>query len=160
MAGKDVEIIRPPDSLKSKVTVTADGIDEEMLQRAEQVIADLKDNYLDWVQEDLIRIQDAYAKAVEDPTGRKEHLKAVFEAAHEIKGQGGSFDYPLMTVVGNQLCRFLEHMEEPAEADMEVVKLHIDAMRLIIAKRVSGDGGAVGDNLIKGLDAVLAKVAK
>jgi hypothetical protein len=79
--------------------------------------------------------------------------------AHDIKGQGGSFGYHLMTAVGNQLCRFIENCSTWGPAELDAVKVHIDAMKLVIAQRMEGDGGKVGENLVGGLQAVVAKLA-
>lgn len=155
------QIIKPPSQLADKVTVSPGGVNAEALERAEQVIAGLQDSYLEWVEEDLKRLQAAYdqadsALAADQDPGPG--LKALFEVAHDMKGQGGSFDYHLITQVGTYLCRFLEKIEPPARRrHLEVAKVHVDTMRLIIAQRLSGDGGQAGRNLIRGLEAVLDK---
>lgn len=156
------EFIQPPSSLKDKVAITNDGVDLDALEQAEQLIAGMQDSYLEWVEEDLKKITACYVAAQQETGSRKQVFKDIFSVAHDIKGQGGSFDYPLMTIIGNLLCRFLERLEkedvEPKESHMAVVKVHIDALRLVIAQRMSGEGGKVGDNLIRGLNAALSKV--
>ena len=48
------QLITPPHSLKDKVGTGGPGaVGPEALERAEQVIANLADNYLEWVQTDL-----------------------------------------------------------------------------------------------------------
>ncbi|OFX12602.1 MAG: hypothetical protein A2516_06490 [Alphaproteobacteria bacterium RIFOXYD12_FULL_60_8] len=154
------EFITPPTNIKSKVSITPDGVDLEALEKAEQVIAGLQDSYLDWVEEDLRNIQAAYDKAVADAANRKAYFDEIFRISHDVKGQGGSFDYPLMTIIGNHLCRFLESVETPKESDLQVIKLHIDSLRVVITQRMAGDGGAVGTKLVAGIEAVLTKVGK
>lgn len=156
-SGKGYEVIDPPDTLKDKVTYSSTGVDLSMLEKAEQVIASLQGSYLEWVQEDLVKLQALYERAVAEPDERKTILKEVFRVAHDIKGQGGSFGYDLMTTVGNHLCRFVEAQDEAGDADMEVIKLHLDAMRLIIGQRLEGSGGAQGERIVGGLQAVIAK---
>jgi chemotaxis protein histidine kinase CheA len=157
---KEFEIIEPPDTLQNKVTYSATGVDLNMLEKAEQIIAGLQDSYLEWVQEDLSKLQALYEEALARPDQRMILLKDVFRIAHDIKGQGGSFGYDLMTVVGNHLCRFVEALDEVDEAELDVIKLHLDSMRLIIAQRLEGAGGAAGDKIVAGLQAVIAKVGK
>lgn len=160
MANKP-EIIQVPNPLKNKVTYGPGGVDPAALERAEAVIADLKGDYLTWVQEDLQKLQAAYDKAAAASEGdRTKAMQDVFGVAHDIKGQGGSFGYQLVTVIGNQLCRFIEKREQYGIQEVEAVRLHIDAMRLVINKRMEGDGGRVGANLVAGLSAVLDKLSK
>lgn len=161
MAGNDAEFIKPPSTLKDKVSIDPNGIDPAMLEKAEQLIAGLQGDYLTWVQDDLARIQAAYEKARDDADNRDAHVEAVFQISHDMKGQGGSFNYPLITQIGNLLCRFLENQPKPLRsAEMDVVKVHIDTMRMVISKKMEGDGGPMGEQLLRGLQAVLAKVMK
>ncbi|SDG72627.1 Hpt domain-containing protein [Roseospirillum parvum] len=154
-------LIKPPRQLADKVTRTPDGVDTATLERAEKMIASLQGSYLEWVEGDLERLQKAHDQAEAalaaggDPTA---DLKALFEVAHDMKGQGGSFNYHLITQVGAYLCRFLEQIDPPAEKrHLEIAKVHVDTMRLVVSQRLEGDGGPAGKNLIRGLEAVLAK---
>ncbi|MEE8393614.1 MAG: phosphorelay protein [Rhodospirillales bacterium] len=152
-------IIRTPDTLKSKVGTGGPGaVDLETLARAEAVIASLSDDYLKWVEEDFKKLDDALAKLIAEKDNRKEHLDRIFQISHDVKGQGGSFGYDMMTIIGNQLCRFVEDMEDADDAEIEAVTLHIDALKMVIAKRMEGDGGAEGESLFSGLEKVVAKL--
>ncbi|MCW8836869.1 MAG: Hpt domain-containing protein [Rhodospirillales bacterium] len=153
-------VITPPNPLKAKVgPPMPGGVDMAALERAEKLIAGMSDSYLEWAQEDLKKLQAAYDDLVKHGS-KKEQIKQVFEIAHDIKGQGGSFGYDLMTIVGNQLCRFTEKKEELGPKELQVVKVHIDTLRVIIGERMKGDGGKAGQNLLKGLDMVVEKVTK
>lgn len=156
---KEFQIINPPQTLSAKVEVGGPGaVDMAVLERAEQVIADLATEYLDWVQEDLENIQEAMGKLKTDGDQAETHLERIFSISHDIKGQGGSFGYDLMTIVGDDLCRFVEKMTEPDTAMLDVIQVHIDTMKLIIKNNMKGDGGGEGVRLLKGLDMVAAKV--
>jgi chemotaxis protein histidine kinase CheA len=156
------QMIQPPDHLRDKVSVTENGVDLDALEQAEQIIAGMQDSYLEWVEDDLRKLGEGYARAVESTAedSRRQALQDLFGIAHDVKGQGGSFDYPLMTAVGNSLCRYIERLDGPIrQSHLAVVKVHIDTMRMIIAQRMSGDGGKAGDNLLRGLDAAVAKTS-
>jgi chemotaxis protein histidine kinase CheA len=160
MSSEQPEFIQPPATLKDKVEVTAGGVDLDALEKAEALIAGLQGDYLAWGEGDLEKLQTTY-QAVEaaDPADRRSKLQDVFSVAHDVKGQGGSFNYHLMTTIANQLCRFIEKLpQDVSKGQMEVVKVHIDALRLVIAQRLDGDGGRAGNNLVRGLDAVINKV--
>lgn len=161
MSGKSKpEFIEPPNTLKDKVSVSPNGVDLDTLDKAEQLIANMQGSYLEWVEEDLRKLQALYGQATQEPERRAAILKDIFAVAHDVKGQGGSFDYHLMTAIGNQLCRYIERIEgAPNDRHMEVVKVHIDAMRLVIGQRMSGDGGDVGENLLRGLEAAIQKTS-
>ena len=160
MSGDDKpEIIQPPSHLKDKVSITPGGIDLDALDKAESIIAGMQDAYLEWVEEDLAKLVALLDKVGSaGGGGRKAVFEEIFSVSHDVKGQGGSFDYPLMTHIGNHLCRFIERIDgEPSEKHIDVVRVHVDAMRMVIARRMSGDGGRVGESLIRGLVAAIDK---
>jgi chemotaxis protein histidine kinase CheA len=158
--GKKAEFITPPNNLKLKVQVAPGekGIDLATLERAESVISDMQNSYLEWVENDLKSLEDAIAEASKSDGDLKAHFEKIFSISHDIKGQGGSFGYQMMTNIGNQLCRFIETLDTPSKADIHIVRLHFDAMKLVIAKRMEGDGGKTGEELVAGLQAVVAKL--
>jgi hypothetical protein len=154
-----VNIIKPPDTLSRKVTKGGPGaVDLAAIERAESVIASMADDYLDWVEEDLIKISQAQADLKANRDDSENRLDKVFQIAHDMKGQGGSFGYDLMTILGNDLCRFIEGKETASDIDVEVIDLYIGTMQIVISKRMSGDGGAAGNQVLSGLAAVVAKI--
>jgi chemotaxis protein histidine kinase CheA len=152
-------VFRPPNTLSAKVTKGGPGaVSLATLEKAEQVISDLATNYLEWVEDDLKRLQAAFADLKSGTGEQSEALNKIFELVHDMKGQGGTFGYNLMTVIGDQLCRYIEGLKGKAsEEAMEVIQLHIDALQVVISQNLSADGGAVGIQLLQGLEQVMAK---
>jgi chemotaxis protein histidine kinase CheA len=154
----DFQAINPPNTLREK---TAEGpkVDAEALLRAEQAIARLSGDYLELVEHDLDRLQAAFDAFRREPAEWRRNAEAVFQVAHDIKGQGGSFDFPLMTIIGDSLCRLLERISSGGPEVVDVIAVHIEAMRLVISQRMTGNGGPAGTKLLRGLEMVNAKVA-
>ncbi|HEY9079882.1 Hpt domain-containing protein [Magnetovibrio sp.] len=149
------QVINPPQTLQGKVEKGGPGaVDLEALAKAEEVIANLADDYLDWVKEDLVRLEAAYEKLKTQGGDDAANLESVFQIAHDMKGQGGSFGYDLMTAIGDQLCRLVEKMDTVGPRQLNMIRVHIDAMRVIITKGLKGDGGNEGRQLLMGLTLV------
>lgn len=158
-----VRVINPPQTLNAKITIGGPGaVDKAVLARAEEVIADLSNDYIEWAQEDLKKIQVAVSSltAGGGKEKNKHALRSIFATSHDIKGQGGSFGYDLMTAIGGDLCRFTENMEEVRKSDISIIQLHVDTMKRVIGDGIKGDGGAEGEKVLKGLSAVINKVKK
>ena len=156
-----VHVINPPPTLNAKVSIGGPGaVDKAVLARAEAVIADLSGDYLEWAKEDLKQIQAAIDSIDMngDEEERKKIVDRIFAISHDIKGQGGSFGYDLMTIIGNDLCRFSETIETLKRSDVEVIRLHVDTMKRVIADDIQGDGGEEGEMVLSGLAAVVEKV--
>ena len=153
------QVINPPKTLQSKVEKGGPGaVDLDALAKAEDVIASLADDYLNWVQEDLVRMEAAFVKLKSGEGDAAKNLDDVFQISHDMKGQGGSFGYDLMTAIGDKLCSLIEKMDTCGPRELNMIRVHIDAMRVIITKGLKGDGGNEGRQLLMGLSLVAGKV--
>lgn len=149
------QIIRPPQTLQAKVERGGPGaVDLDALAKAEEVIASLADDYMDWVREDFVRLEAAFEVLKAGEGDEKENLDAVFQIGHDMKGQGGSFGYDLMTAIGDHLCRLIETLDKVGPRELVMIRVHIDAMRVVITKELKGDGGDEGRQLLMGLTLV------
>jgi len=159
MGDEKVEIINPPNAVKAKVKVGGPGaVDASVLEKAEQAIAAMGDQYLDWVQDDIARMDAAFKELAAAGGDRKEELEKVFQVSHDMKGQGGSFGFDLVTAIGNQLCRMIEKIDTVGDAEVDAVRVHIDAIKLVIAQQIKGNGGKAGDQILIGLEKVVQKI--
>jgi len=161
MAEKEIQFIIPPNNLrqKQKMAGVTMNLDPSWVDAAERSIVTAKFEYLEAAQEDMTRLATAYDKAMADPANRVAHMQELYAVVQSIKGQGTSFGYPLMTAVGSQLARFIEDCgDNLTDAQMEAVKVHQEALRLVMQQKMEGDGGPVGQKLVAGLAMVIKKI--
>jgi len=161
MAEKEVQYITPPNNLrqKQKMAGVTMNLDPSWVDAAERTIVAAKFDYLEAAHEDMARLATAYDNAIKDPANRVAHMTELYAVVQSIKGQGTSFGYPLMTAVGSQLARFIEDCgENLTDAQMEAVKVHQEALRLVMQQKMEGDGGPIGQKLVAGLALVIKKI--
>ncbi len=152
-----------PNPIRKRVKTTGSGVvSADVLKRAENVIIKLADDYLDWAKSDLIRLQYTYEQLIENVDNRQENLDLMYTLVHDMKGQGGTFGYTLMTRVGDQLCRFIDHLDDTVSISLqdETIQIHIDAMRMVLTSKIRGDGGDLGKQVLKGIEAVQKKIRR
>jgi chemotaxis protein histidine kinase CheA len=97
-------------------------------------------DYLVWAKADLDASHRHLAAAHQDPTQRPQHIAALFSVAHNIKGQGSSFGYPLMTRVGQSLCRLTRLPRSFDQSDLALIEAHLQLMTEIIGQEATGEG--------------------
>ena len=125
---------------------------EAVLARAQAAVADLAKNYGATTLGDLDQCAALLRTARETPERRAAAIKDLYNIAHNIKGQGGSFGYPLVTRIGHSLCTLVRQERTFSDADLGVVQAHLDALRLILTKDIKGEGGEVGAKLAARLE--------
>ena len=134
-------------------------ISQTALEKAEAEFDKMAEDYPDWVQGHLRRLYEQHGRCVDTPEKRREHFKTLNQIAHDMKGQGGTFGYPLISQFGDSLYHFTKPKDgQPIEDnEIEIVKAHIDSMKAVISGRIGGDGGEVGRELKQSLDAAIEK---
>ncbi|WP_460019793.1 response regulator [Magnetospira thiophila] len=152
---------RLPNGLKDKVGGMGDSgpgeFPAELLAKAEEKLERAQLDFSTWALEYLTQLSDLCTEALSQPSGRAEHFEKINLLALELRGQGGTFGYPLVTIVAKGLYNTTYAGCPDDDKALEIVKAHIDTMRAVIREKIAGDGGDVGRQLLKGLKAAIAK---
>ena len=87
--------------------------------------------------------------APETWAARKDEARDI---AHNLKGQGESFGYPLITAIGQSLLGFLSDLGEADARGVKIALAHVTALRTVLDKDIRGAGGAAGAALVARLE--------
>jgi len=120
---------------------------KETLARAEEATTALRANYTKWARADVDKTQSLLDAAKVDPAIRREQLDHLYAAMHNMKGQGSSFGYPLVTRISQSLCRLLAPGRAIDDAGLKVAQAHLDALKLVLDQQIAGKGGEIGEKL-------------
>ncbi len=144
------ELIRHVYSVWAKATnggqFTGPGFDPKLLRQAEHNARTTLGKFMDTVIADIERMVAACALA-EDPRGRAMHLEDVAGIARQVAGYGESIGYDLLGEFADSLVTFLRESTASDNVKLEVVRAHVDSMRLVFANQLAGDGGTKGERL-------------
>ena len=83
----------------------------------------------------------------------------MFDIVHEIRGQGGSFGFGLISVVADSLCKFIEGKNDFKAFELDVIKVHIMAMKVVFGQNLKGPQKELSEQLSELLQALRNKVA-
>ena len=117
----------------------------------------MAEDYPDWVGAQINELYELHRRCVDTPDARRGLFEKIHAIAHDLKGQGGTFGYPLVTAFSTSLNQFSGLRTQIQDNHVEIIKAHIDAMRAVIRDRVRGEGGEVGMALAQGLDQIIAR---
>ena len=151
-------LLAPRNTLREKLGAPP-TFDARALARAEAALQALSVEFETWMAQELERMVQARQAARE--TGYAEpELAAVFACAHDIKGLGSTYDYPLATLIAASLCRLIETAEGRARARQrpEIVDAHVDAIRAAVSAGVKTREHPVGRELLTALEARVAEM--
>ncbi|WP_417461882.1 hypothetical protein [Kordiimonas sp.] len=155
-----VRFYRFKNRLKEKTAGLAPGkvsISPEALEAAEKALTKMAEDYPDWVSGLVVKLQEQHGRCVDTPESRRDCFEEIHRIAHDMKGQGGTFGYPLITTFADSLYGFTYKRDEISDGQVELIKAHLDAMRAVIRGRVSGTGGEIGEKLTDSLNNAIQK---
>ena len=129
-----IEIFMPPNILKAKVGSAIGGIDMAAIKRAEAAMEILKVEFHDWLAEDVAKLdarRDVFAKAPSATT--REDL---FRAAHDLKGQADTFEYPMIARMASSLTKLIDSTNPSTEVPLTLVDAHVAAIRVVFRDKI------------------------
>ncbi len=152
-----VEFIDNPNPLRAKVKVKS-GVDpSELIAKADESVRKLGDEFEAIFDESVKELVSAMAEVRESGMTRERGLIRMRKLLHDLRGQAGTFGYPLVSHVGDSACKFIDLTEDVTATEVEVLGMHIDALKAINQAKIKGDGGPVGQELMSGLRKVIIK---
>lgn len=154
----EVSIIRPPRHISRKVPKSGGPSPEEAIMQALNAAEELTDEYQGWAVDDLSDLWQKYQRLESEEEVSKSEIREMFDVAHEIRGQGGSFGFALITAIADSLCKFIEGRRKLSQMEMDVVKVHILAMRAVFAQQLKGDQPELAEQLSELLQALRNKI--
>ncbi len=153
-----------PNRLREKIAGLGGGpitIPPEVLAAAEQRVDRMEGDYADWVRHEVQQLTLAHRRCVDDDdiTKRPVHVARINQLAHDLRGQGSTFGYPLITVFGRSLFECTNGVSEVSDELIDFIKSHIDGISAVIREKIRGNGGAIGDALVTSLEQAREKLA-
>lgn len=146
-----IELFMPPNMLKAKAGGGLGGMDMAAMKRAEAAMETLKGEFSAMIADDVKMLVEARAAFAAKPdAGTRARL---MRAAHDIKGNAPTFDFPLIGRVAASLARLVG--ETPAEAALPqpLIDAHVNAVQVIFRQDIHTTDDKMAQTLCAELDA-------
>lgn len=121
--------------------IAADSQSENniLVQKAKIAIADLTEDYIVHLEQDIRDMDDFLARAATADAETRFRLIRTdfFNKMHDMKGQGATFGYPLLTDIGTYTCDFLRHKVGISDADLTVLKTMLSDTKTVLKKQIT-----------------------
>lgn len=152
---RKAEIIANPNKLKGRVRVVPGKDANDLISVADQSVQKLAGEFGTILRANIRQL--AEHKGRFGPAGNEEPIEAIRRILHDLRGQAGTFGYPLVTSVADNAVRFIDKRRNSSAAEANIIGMHLDALLAITTADMKGDGGAAGKELVNGLRQVVRK---
>ena len=147
----DVEVINVPNMLAPRVGVKLGGLAPNALAKAEAALKELSGQFSQWLEDEIVKLETA-REAVRTEGLNKATADRLYLHAHDLKGLGGTYQFPLVTRVAASLSKMLSEPEQRIKAPMNLVDAHIQAIRAIVRDEIRAADHPVGVALCQTLE--------
>lgn len=150
-------LIYPKSNLKEKSNAPGGMTPEEAIRKGEHTVKQMKFEYERWLHDDLKIMDNLLAELNTKPENKIEIYKNIKEKIHDIRGQGSTFGYALVSSVSHSLCRLIVETKPGNIPPYELMFLHVNSLHLVVDKNIEGLDSDGAKTLLKSLDAMVNK---
>lgn len=149
--------MRTPEPEESKAVIASSVDPEDLADKAEAAVDSLSEQFEAWMSADLDNLIASW-NAANVPDATPEEYRAVFMAAHNIRGVAASYGYPAISRLCGSLSTLLSDTH-PGE-NSALINLHVEACRAAFIGVGRGDGSdSVADAVCDALEQTVAAKA-
>ncbi len=138
------QFIQPPNTLRLKVGGSRfGGIDPAALAKAEAALANLSSQFDEWLNDEMQKLDAARAE-IQAHGYTPATAETLYLRAHDMKGLGGTYGYPLITRIAASLCKLTDEERVRMKAPVFLIDAHIDAIKAIVRDQIKAEDHPVG----------------
>ncbi len=153
-----VQFIQAPNTLRLKVGGRLGGIDPAAIAKAEAALKSLSGNFGEWLNDELVKLEAA-RQSIRTDGLTTETAETLYLRAHDLKGLGATYEFPLVTRIAGSLCKLIDDPDTRLEAPMFLVDAHIDGIKAAVRGNIRTEDHPVGRGLVEELEGRVAKLA-
>ena len=152
-----VEFVDNPNPIAKKIRVEHGRDPKNLIQKADQAVRNLGGEFEEIFHQNVAEISKSMSEIKMGGERQSAALTEMRKTLHDLRGQAGTFVYPLVSHVGDSACKFIDLSQKVSANEIEVLNMHVGALKAISAAKIKGDGGDVGKELMNGLRKVIVK---
>ncbi len=148
---EEPQIIRPSNNLKMKVGGSLKGLDMKAVEKAEQALQGLSNQFGAWLQEEIDKLDRAY-EAVKATGLDEENVQKLYLCSHDLKGLAATYEYPVITRIAGTLCKLIDKEGKSEKAPLVLVEAHVQAIKACVRDNMRDESNPVVKVLVAELD--------
>lgn len=150
------QVIRPPNTLRLKVGGGFGGIDAGAIAKAEEALKAMSAQFGQWLQDEIVKLDKAQAD-IRTQGYNEQTAEALYFRAHDLKGLGTTYQYPLVTRLAGSLCKMMDEPGKRMAAPLVLIDAHVDAIKAVVRDQIQTDDHPTGRALAETLEARVAE---
>lgn len=150
------QIINPPNQLKAKLGGHFKSFNADAIAKAEAALAGMSGQFGAWMDEEIEKLEATH-KTILEPTSGEKELESFYRNAHDLKGLGATYGYPIISQFAGSLCRLIDSPDGRSKAPKSLLSAHVSAIVAAVKQNVKDANHPIGNALLHELTTQVAK---
>jgi hypothetical protein len=147
--------VTQPPAPRLKLGGRLGALDPSAIAKAEAALKSLSGNFAQWLSDEIAKLDAARQRVREDGVN-PETMETLYLRAHDLKGLGTTYEFPLITRIGGSLCRLIDDKDKRLSVDLGLVDAHIEAIKTAVREDIKTEEQPAGQALLEDLERKLA----
>ncbi len=156
MKERALGIIPPRLDLQRRIGGPLKPLEEQQIGAVAAALENLATGMGDWIRTDLDRLTAARNAFLEN-TQSKECIDTLHRAAHDLKGLGQTYGFPLVSLIADTLCKAIQQTIKKGALPEDIVNAHVDALRAVVNLNLRDTDSGPARELLGGLHSLVEK---
>lgn len=144
------------DAAGNRVNADGSSVAEEVLSKAEAAIDRLAAEYPRHASRDIANMMEHARQMSLETVDRAHHYNEILRIAHDVRGQGLLFGYPLVTRYASSLCRATRLLAADDRDILNIVRTHLAALEAILENGRAGTEDMTALRIAGGLELLVS----
>lgn len=149
-------VIPPQRDLQRRIGGQLKPMEEEQVTTLQKAMQTLAEGMSGWINTDLDRLHMARNALLNNPES-PELIINLHRAAHDLKGLGVTYGFPIVSTIADTLCKAISLTMERGALPVDLVNAHVDALRAVVNLNVRDPDSGPAIELVRGLNDLVAK---
>lgn len=150
---KSGQMNQPSSALRARIGGAGrmSALDPAVIAKAEAALQGLSSNFAEWLNDEIAKLAAA-RQAIRSHGLTAESAERLYLRAHDLKGLGGTYGFPLITRIAGLLCRLIDDKTKRLDVPMDLIDAHIDAIKAAVRDDIKTDDDPAGRALVLELE--------
>ena len=154
-ASRQGQVFAAPTALRDRLGPRFGRIDPDAIAKAEAALKGLSSQFGQWLQDEITKLEAAQGEIRASGMTRVS-VDGLFTRAHDLKGLGATYEFPIVTRIAASLCKLLGDGDTRLNTPMALVDAHVDAIRAAVRDNIRDSENPVGRVLATELERLTA----
>ena len=155
-ASRNGQVFAAPTTLRDRLGPRFGRIDADAIAKAEAALKGLSSQFGQWLRDEIVKL-DASREAIRVNGCSRATFDSLYTRAHDLKGLGATYEFPLVTRIAASLCKLLGEGDARPATPLPLVDAHISAIKASVRDDIRDSDDPVGAALAIELERLTAE---